>query len=183
MIKRIKDAISRWRHTRGYGVHSPFSYDVVTRAVRPGKIYQWYGYVDIHNSMGHRKDYRIEREAKMLLRLIAMLQPSAVFLRHGVHPAYHAAVRAAGQEITIYRKTSQLNNCTLLCSDNDLFSLEDLYSFLQIPGNWVAIRNLPPGWETKIFERLPEGVVFKGKNNMIAIHRSGMYKQLYRICI
>ncbi len=39
----LANAYLRWRHSHGFGVHSPFAYNLVTMAVRPGK-YGYYGY-------------------------------------------------------------------------------------------------------------------------------------------
>lgn len=177
------DSIHRWRHTHGYGVHSPFSYEVVTRAIRPGRDYAWYGYRDISNTMGHLNDYRVEREAQMLLRLVSMLQPKVVFLPYGAHPAYHAAIKAGGNKIQILRKTSDIDECNLLCTNENFFTLKDLCRFLQKENNWIAVRNIPQEWVSYIYDRLPEGVVFVGKHNLLAIHRPGMQKQMYTLSI
>lgn len=38
MFKHYK----RWRHTRGYGVHSPFAYRLITEAIHPKHGYVYY---------------------------------------------------------------------------------------------------------------------------------------------
>ena len=47
----ISETYKRWRHTRGYGVHSPFAYSLVKEVVRPGRKYGHYGYEEIDNSL------------------------------------------------------------------------------------------------------------------------------------
>ena len=36
------DIYKRWRHTRGYGIHSPFAYRLVTEAIRPTRGYSYH---------------------------------------------------------------------------------------------------------------------------------------------
>ena len=45
----------RWRHSKGFGVHSPFAYNLVTTVVRPG-IYGYYGYDDIESAIYEETD-------------------------------------------------------------------------------------------------------------------------------
>lgn len=38
----IRDFINRWRHSKGYGVHSPLGFRIVTECVRPPRGYAFY---------------------------------------------------------------------------------------------------------------------------------------------
>ena len=72
---QIAESYKRWRHTRGYGVHSPYAYSVVKEVVRPGRRYAYYGYDDIDNAIDSNAVRHARRMATTLLRL-------------GLHPAY-----------------------------------------------------------------------------------------------
>lgn len=67
----------RWRHSRGFGVHSPFAYSIVKGVVNPGNGYAFYGYADIDNCMsrpGFKGYPRLRHDARLLLRLMVFLR-------------------------------------------------------------------------------------------------------------
>lgn len=43
MAKKLTDRINRWRHRRGYGVHSPAAFMLVKEVVCPQTGYRYYG--------------------------------------------------------------------------------------------------------------------------------------------
>lgn len=64
----------RWRNSHGFGVHSPFGYQLVERVVRPCRGYAYYAYDDIDRACSS-SEHRIADKAKMLLRLVCFLRP------------------------------------------------------------------------------------------------------------
>ena len=42
-FREIWEGYLRWRHSHGFGVHSPYAYHIVTGVIRPGD-YGYYGY-------------------------------------------------------------------------------------------------------------------------------------------
>lgn len=40
--KRLFDRFCRWRHSRGFGIHSPWAYRLVTEAIYPARGYLYY---------------------------------------------------------------------------------------------------------------------------------------------
>lgn len=180
--KGASTAFQRWRHTRGYGVHSPFGYQLVTRVIRPGKV-SYYGYADIDHALSGPHIGRLRREARMLLRLAAMLNPESIFLQNGAHPAYQAAVRALGTRTGIIRTPKQAASCDMICSLGDFIPLDTLKQALSLSGHCVAIRDVPDGWADRLFETLPQGVMFTGPRNVLVINRDSMQKINYPISI
>lgn len=180
--KGASTAFQRWRHTRGYGVHSPFGYQLVTRVIRPGHV-AYYGYADIDHALSGPHIGRLRREARMLLRLAAMLNPESIFLQNGAHPAYQAAVRALGTRTRIIRTSKQAATCDMICSLGDFIPLDTLKQALSAPGHCVAIRDVPDGWADRLFEALPQGVMFSGPHNVLVINRDGMQKMNYPVSI
>ena len=179
---RLLDALGRWRHSRGYGVHSPFGYELVTRAVRPVGC-AWYGYSAIDGAMGHSFDLNVRSQARMLLRLTALLQPDSVFLPQGSHPAYHAALTAANSALRIVRLPKKASDCSMVCSKEDFIPLETLQSVIATPGRWIVLRDTPEGWGDALFDSLPEGLMFEGQRNIFIIHRPGMQKVRHTMSI
>ena len=172
---KLKDLINRWRHARGYGVHSPFGYELVTRAVHPGD-YGWYGYSAIEGAMGHDPDFSVRRQARMLLRLAAFLQPKSAFLPQGSHPAYHAALSAADSRMKIKRVSKLASECEMISSNADFIPKEVLIGNLRQPNHWIVVRDIPKGWADDIYNSLEEGLMFEGPRNLFVINRPGMQK-------
>lgn len=180
--KGVSSGFQRWRHSHGYGVHSPFGYQLVTRVIHPGHV-AYYGYADIDNALSGPHIGRLRREARMLLRLAAMLNPASIFLQNGAHPAYQAAVRALGTRTRIIRTPKQAASCDMICSLGDFIPLDTLKQALSAPGHCVAIRDVPDGWAPLLFEALPQGVMFSGPHNVLLINRDGMQKINYPVSI
>ena len=73
--------IRRWRHTRGYGVHSPLAYSIVKECVRPDKKYGFYS--DAYLDFEYHEDRNGLRLSKLALRLINLLRPKRVWIPGG----------------------------------------------------------------------------------------------------
>ncbi|MDE6649856.1 MAG: hypothetical protein K2K45_07995 [Muribaculaceae bacterium] len=78
MTTCLKDRITRWRHTRGYGVHSPLAYSIVKECIRPQKIYGFYS--DAYLEFEFHEDRKGLRNAKMTLRLVNLLRPARIWM-------------------------------------------------------------------------------------------------------
>lgn len=182
----IATAYKRWRHTRGYGVHSPFAYSVVRRVIRPGR-YSYYGYHDIEVTIGShllRRDMsHVHSDTRMLLRLAAMLHPHSAYLSDDAHPAYYAALKAADSRMMVVRRPSQAADTSMICTSGDTVALDTLVSHIGRPGNSIAMLECPDGWKERIFEAMPEGLLLFGRHNIIAINRPGMQKLAYSVRI
>lgn len=75
-LRKIAESYLRWRHSKGYGVHSPFAYSIVEMVINPGRGYGFYGYKDIERTARRLfpRDSLIEHRGKLLLRLMALLR-------------------------------------------------------------------------------------------------------------
>ncbi len=178
----ISTAINRWRHSLGFGIHSPYGYQFVTRVIHPGK-YRWYGYDDIETVLPSEGRNKTRREARMLLRLTDMLRPSAVFIPKSGNPAFCTAIKAAGSRIRIEHHSAGILQCDLICTNGDFIAVAPLCKVIASPGKCVAMTNVPPGWKKTLFNALPEGLMFEGKRNIIIIHHPGMQKLRYTMPI
>ena len=77
----IKKVISRWRHGRGFGVHSPFAYRFITEVLR--QPYGYYAY----------RELRGDDHSRLVFRIVLALRPASVALVDC--PQYKRAVKAA----------------------------------------------------------------------------------------
>ena len=71
----------RWRNSHGFGVHSPFGYQLVERVVRPCRGYAYYAYDDIDRACSS-SEHRIADKAKMLLRLFFVRGKCSCLITH-----------------------------------------------------------------------------------------------------
>lgn len=69
----LLQVIQRLRHAHGFGVHSPWAYDVVRHVLPDSRIYGWYAYPAIDKFFGRRR-----RQGRMVYRLLAFLDPASV---------------------------------------------------------------------------------------------------------
>ena len=77
----IKDYIGRWRHTRGYGVHSPLAYRIVKDCIRPDRKYGFY--TDSFLDFEFHEERKALRNAKMTIRLINLIRPKRIWYPNG----------------------------------------------------------------------------------------------------
>ncbi len=77
----LKEYVERWRHTRGYGVHSPLAYRIVKDCIRPDRRYAFYS--DAYLDFEYHEDRKGLKNAKMALRLINMLRPKRIWILGG----------------------------------------------------------------------------------------------------
>lgn len=71
----------RWRHSRGFGVHSPYAYRFVIDVLRPGP-YRLYSYHEVDNYL-HKKekhDFRFEKLIMFTLRMIVFLHAKRIII-------------------------------------------------------------------------------------------------------
>lgn len=180
----IARAYKRWRHTRGYGVHSPFAYMIVKEVIRPAEGYAYYGYVDIDNAIDDNSLPGTRRMARILLRLAARLGIQDAFLPHDSRTsAFRCALKGACSGMRIVSALSALDSVRLICSTGEHVPLADLEKALRTPGRIVAIRNMPEGWRDRLFDAISEGLMLYGRSNAIFFSRPGMQKVAYSVKI
>lgn len=98
-LRALSETYIRWRHSRGYGVHSPFAYNLVKTAVRPPRGYGYYGYYDIDRALLYPDagEYpRLRSDAMLLLRMLATLRSHRLLLYPPVMPVFEAAADSCG---------------------------------------------------------------------------------------
>lgn len=106
--------LTRWRNTRGFGVHSPFGFQIVKRVIKSPGGYAYYAYADIerccHNDHTGKKT---AEEAKMLLRLTCMVKADSIFLTPDCPKAFKTALRGANSKIRFISNPSRLSGCDI----------------------------------------------------------------------
>ena len=124
----ISEAYKRWRHSRGFGVHSPFAYDLVKCVVSPGN-YAYYGYNDIDRALltpGTDVYNHLQHDAYLLLRLLVFLKTKCLIIYPSKQPVMECAAGSAGVKCGVMTKAS-LGNAgydTLIFATNISFPNE-----------------------------------------------------------
>lgn len=182
MLSKISDAYKRWRHTHGYGVHSPFAYTVVKGVVNPDRNYAWYAYEDIDNSISANSLPGSRSMARTLLRLAAFLDVHDAFLPNDDRTSpFRCALKSANSSMHISSALSDLGKCPLVCSVGDYVPLDRLKEIINTPGRTIAVRDIPESWPDELFDALDEGLMLRGKRNVLVFHRDGMQKLSYTV--
>lgn len=70
--------LARFRHRKGYGVHSPFAFRFITDVIYESHPY--YGYALLDRSLPLPMRLRVRRGLHLLLRMANHLQPSTIML-------------------------------------------------------------------------------------------------------
>ncbi len=178
----------RWRHTRGYGVHSPFAYRVVRDAVRPPRGYGYYGDHDIECALVENgcHDTHAERIGRFTLRLCDIIRPEKVFLSPAFprpeSTALQAALRAAGSGIAISRSLDDIESCGFLISygDSAAGALEKAISGV---GRTILLDCVSVGFQQRLFDSVKEGLWLEGNGTGVIFNRPAMARTSYTIFI
>ena len=84
MVKKLFDVYKRWRHSRGFGVHSPYAFRFVTDVVRPGS-YGFYAYDKLETLLKREEihDRHLISTAEFLIRLAVFVKAKRLIINQG----------------------------------------------------------------------------------------------------
>lgn len=77
------DWYKRWRHARGFGIHSPSAYRLVREVLRPGSAYAYYAYEDIGRARRTLPNLLSQNELELIFRLLLHFRPASVCIPSG----------------------------------------------------------------------------------------------------
>lgn len=172
----LSDIYKRWRHSKGYGVHSPYAYKIVTEVIQQPKGYSYYGYDKI-KGLSQRKERRFLR---MLLRLASYTDIGSVYLNKSKkNKPIKDTLLSANSEIKIIPEKAFINDARLIMAQGDELKIEQMQDLLDRPGRILLLRQPSPGIESQLFEALEEGVMFYSPSMILIISRPGIQKVKY----
>lgn len=170
----------RWRNSHGFGVHSPFGFQLVEQVIKRQSGYAYYAYADIDRCCRRHPSSRATAgEAKMLLRLACMLKIDRAFLPKDAHKAFFLALRSAASGVKFSHNPAKTEICDLVASRKDMIACDKLCSFISHPDRTLLIKDIPDGWCDRVFAAMNEGIMIIGKRNVIVISRRQMQKVSY----
>ena len=104
--------LSKLRHARGFGVHSPLAFELLT-SVLPDKP-RFYGDEVIKSTFATP---RMRRKARVILRLMAKFRPKTVFC----DPTFLRVVKIADSRVSIVAKPDEAD--LAITSEGELLAL------------------------------------------------------------
>ena len=105
------DTLRRWRHGRGFGIHSPFAFRFVTETLRQPCAYYAYGSVGA------------DRTLRLIVRLVVALRPAAVALAAPGTARWADAIRLADSRLKL---VDDLSAAELIIADCSAMSDSDV---------------------------------------------------------
>lgn len=185
--------LTRWRHSHGFGVHSPFAYRIITDAIRLKKEYAFYGDAEIRRLCRRRHlPSHLGKEARILLRLAVFLDIRSVWISRKAPEVIAAALKGANSRMRFEHNPSRLTDCDLLLvngsdklsakssdKSSEKLSAKALAEFIALPGKTLLIKDCPADLRELLYESMPEGIMLEGKSSTLLFSRPQTQKLRY----
>lgn len=173
-FKTLAESYKRLRHTRGYGVHSPFAFSMLDN-IYYHRGYCYYAETEIENSVGHKHALQFRR-CMILHRLVARYSVCAVYVDCSCPDSFMQAIKLADSGL---RFTSDIDKSDLIIDSNGELSAEEVIRL--IPGRIILIFN--PSDKIRILRTtgLTSGLMLYGKNSCLLAYRPKMRFTSYSI--
>lgn len=176
----IGERFRRWRATRGYGVHSPLAFRLLGRVVRPARNVAYYGEEKLR--LADESQEKVKR-ARILLRLVAELQPSYVWVSPSLPEIYMEAIMLAGGVIRIYDGAifpDEMKKGDLIVADNFRMKKTDLKKIMT-PGKTLIAFDVKANFREWVRQTLKGGVSLDALKSIIAVNTSDSEAHNYNI--
>lgn len=177
---KIGERFRRWRATKGYGVHSPLGYRIVTHAVRPKSVFAYYGEEILENSQSTKRDIK---RACLLLRFVAQIQPSYVWISPKLPEIFVEAIRLAGCVVRIFEGTlypDEIEKADLLVLYDFKLKKADLKKILR-PGVSLIAFNPPNHFLEWLKSTMKGGVILDCISTQIAVSTNDPGLHVYHL--
>lgn len=171
----IFKAYIRWRHSRGFGVHSPYAYRFVTDVVRPGD-YGYYSYQEIYGHLKGKEahDHHLTRLVKFIIRLAVFLKARRVVAFGAGWRAGEIAAKALGvRYVSKPGKDFQFGKEDLVLIHKGSVTTGSVEKSLE-KGAAVLAMDASPEVRKVLDTPRERGVLFRGKRIMILIPKEDM---------
>lgn len=184
--------LCRFRNRCGYGIHSPFAFNFVTRVVFERGTYYAYQSLDAtyHQGLFWRMSHR-RKSLHFLLRLANFVRPEFIINCHSLGLPEKAYLQS-GARHAIWVDASVLNSVlqhrVLVCCDAEESALKQILAAVHthcLPGSalLVSVRNSEERARcVTLLQQSPDcAVTFDLYNYLLAFFDFDLYKQHYRI--
>lgn len=163
----------RWRHRKGFGVHSPFAYRLVKDVINPG-VYGFYGYSSIEKFC--RKKSRNAKELKFILRLAVFLKSDRIIASPDLSEGVRVVAKCCGircREVNKFN-VSELKKTDLLVLSGESSRIESLITEAVKCGAAVVAFDPPCHMSDLLKKSMDRGLLMNGENMIILVPRKEM---------
>lgn len=180
-MKSIGSWYRRWRHTRGFGVHSPLAFRLVETVVK--RHYGYYNYDALEaesNSScagGVVQVHRLKSRALLLHRLASRFPAEQVRFVGNVPEIFRKSILLAGKA-----KYSEYQHLTVAVEPKKEDIIE-LKNALQVENEIVALFSATDENLLELIESLTGGVALIGRDALIAVSRKDVAPVSYTVRI
>lgn len=180
----LSERYIRWRHSKGYGIHSPLAFHLAETVLRPDRKVAYYAYDRLEAIASDTHCTRLmERRAKMILRFTVMVNPSYVWVSPRLPEIYMEAIRAAGSVIRIYDGATyplELDRAELIVTDRFKPTVDQLKKILVAPKGMIAF-DVSTAIMNRVEKYLKDGVMLEGVDSLITLCRDGVSAVKYEV--
>lgn len=172
---RLSERFRRWRAGKGYGVHSPLAFRLVRNVVRPPRDVIYYGEERLELEAPEGTPRSDVRRARLLLRLVAELQPAYVWTSPGLPDIFMEAIRLAGCVVRIFDGRvfpDGLADADMAVVDSIYIKKKDLLRFLK-HGRALVGFDVPKRFFAMFGSAMQGGVMLDGSGSLIAVASPG----------
>lgn len=172
----------RWRHSKGYGVHSPYAYLFVTDVLNPGP-YAYYAYWEIDGNLRESeiKNYRLIKRVKFYIRLSHFLKSRRIVAAGEKRAALLAAAALNMATATFEKKGDfEFKHGDLLIIENAEIDKSVIEQAIK-KGVPMMTFNPSMSLRNEIGKTRERGLLFSGRKMQILIPREEMAFTTYDI--
>ena len=180
ILRRLCRSYLRWRHTRGYGVHSPLAYRIVCDVLQEHDRYYAYPEIDAATRSSERGCGRCMRRARMLHRLASRFPALRAETGENLHPAMKLAVGEAKYS------GSHPQASSLIAAQGDearsvIGRLPEMCTEARNGRVILALFSLTQVEIDELWEGMDCGVLLAGRDAAIAVLDAGVSKVRYTV--
>lgn len=122
----------RWRHGRGFGIHSPFAYDFITRTLRERLPYYGYDDIDAAVASSATQPPLSARRLRLIFRIAVRFNPASVaILGDSGESSLTTTLKAVRQNIEITDRTDDAD--FIIINGDTQFSLDKESTVILLP--------------------------------------------------
>lgn len=176
-------AYLRWRHSKGFGVHSPYAYEFVSAVVRHGP-YRFYSFdeTERHLSREELDDHKFIRSVRFMIRLLNFLAAKRIVTSEGTKRLSEVTALSMKQPYLILRKDKHpdFKKGDVLIGTGGELPIPILRKAIELK---IPIFILEPDGKTRKFlaEPIERGILFNDPRKMILVPRDEMAYVAYDI--